>query len=340
MTQAFSSELLIVNLIPQRVPEAEPDTLAIQSRGAEFSAENQSLLVVPGEPSEMLVKLENLGTRPLEMSLELTGDFPLDWCRIGGTEGNILSPGERREAVLYFQIPAAFFESPSAVGVSQVLKLDYGGRLAVYGSQPGTVPKLLEVASFNLYVRPLTRYLEFLPQIYREIDFLGRFLQIFEATLEPDIQILSNLWAYLDPLTAPKGMLEFLAYWMGWEILPYLSLEQQRNLIRNALEIYRWRGTRRGLRFYLHLATDLPLDDHQPNEEDKHIGFSEFFSRGLVLGETRLEFDAVLGGVRPFHFTVCLRPDPDRFVDEQLVRTIIEQEKPAFCTYDLLIASG
>lgn len=339
MTQAFSSELLIVDLIPLRLPEADPDTLPIESRGAEFASENQSLLLIPGEPSEMLVKLENLGTRPLELSLELTGDFPLDWCRIGGIEGNILSPGERLEAVLYFQISATFFESPSTLSVGQVLKLDYGGRLAVCGSQPGTVPQLLEVVSFNLYIRPLTRYLEFLPQIYREIDFLGRFLQIFEATFEPDVQILANLWAYLDPLTAPQGMLEFLAYWMGWQILPYLTLEQQRSLIRNALEIYRWRGTRQGLRLYLHLATHLPLDEHQPHEDDKHIGIYEFFSRGLVLGETHLGFDAVMGGVRPFHFTVCLRPEPNNFVDEQLVRTIIEQEKPAFCTYDLLISS-
>lgn len=340
MTQAFSREVLIVDLIPQRLPDATPETLPLQSRQADFAAENQSLAIVPGEPSEMLVKLENLGTRPLELSLELTGDFPQDWCRIGGTEGNVVSPGERLEAVLYFQIPINFFESPSALQANQVLKLDYGGRLAVYGSQPETSPQLLDVARFNLYVRPLTRYLEFLPQIYREIDFLGRFLQIFEATFEPDVQILANLWAYLDPLTAPHGMLEFLAYWMGWHILPYLSLEQQRNLIRNALEIYRWRGTRQGLRLYLHLATQLPLDEDQPNEDLKHIGIYEFFSRGLVLGETQLGFDAVFGGVRPFHFTVCLRPDPDFVVDEELVRTIIEQEKPAFCTYDLLIIMG
>lgn len=340
MTQAFSRELLTVDLIPLRLPEADPDTRPIQSRAAEFTAENQSLLIVPGEPSEMRVKLENLGTGPLEFSLELTGDFPLDWCRIEGVEGNVLEPGARQEGVLSFQITTSFFESPAALYAGQVLKLDYGGRLAVYGSHPGTMPRLLEVASFNIYVRPLTRYLDFLPQIYREIDFLGRFLQIFEATLEPDVQILTNLWAYLDPLTAPKGMLEFLAYWMGWQILPYLSLEQQRKLIRNALEIYRWRGTRRGLRLYLHLATHLPLDEHQPNEDDKHIGIYEFFSDGFLLGETHLGFDAVLGGVRPFHFTVCLRADPDHFVDENLARRIIEQEKPAFCTYDLFIASA
>jgi phage tail-like protein len=224
--------------------------------------------------------------------------------------------------------------------VGQVLKLDYQSRLAVYGAAPGTGSQLLEIATFNLYVRPISRYQQFLPNFYREIDFVGRFLQIFEATLEPDVQILSNLWAYLDPLTAPIGMLEFLAHWVGWKNQPYLTLEQQRNLIRNAIEIYRWRGTRRGLRLYLYLATRLPLDDHIMNEDEKHIGIYEFFNSGFVLDKTRLGYDAILGGVRPFHFTVRLRPEPDRPIEEALVRTIIEQEKPAFCSYELIIETG
>ncbi len=69
MTQVFSSQTLIVDLIPLRLPEADPDTLSIQSVRADVAIENQSLLLVPGEPSEMLVKLENLGTRPLELTL-------------------------------------------------------------------------------------------------------------------------------------------------------------------------------------------------------------------------------------------------------------------------------
>jgi len=46
----------------------------------------------------------------------------------------------------------------------------------------------------------------------------------------------------------------------------------------------------------------------------------------------------MLGSGRPFHFTVRLRPEPGKQIDERLVRDIIEREKPAFCTYDLLIS--
>jgi len=345
MTQTNTRELLILKLIPMRSPEADLNTLPIQATAENIDVENPSLLLVPGEASELVVNLENLGTYTLDFTLEITGDFPQDWYTIipeleAENSAFLLTAGETMEAIIHFQIPADFFENPFALGIGQVLKLDYQSRLAVYGSPPGTGSQLLEMASFNLYVRPVSRYQQFLPAFYREIDFVGRFLQIFEATLEPDVQILSNLWAYLDPLTSPTGMLEFLAHWVGWQIQPYLSLEQQRNLIRNAIEIYRWRGTCRGLRLYLHLATDLPLDDYVMNEDEKHIGIYEFFNSGFVLGETRLGYDAILGGVRPFHFTIRLRPEPDHPIQEALVRTIIEQEKPAFCSYELMIETS
>ena len=57
----------------------------------------------------------------------------------------------------------------------------------------------------------------------------------------------------------------------------------------------------------------------------------------MVLGNSRIGEDAVLGGGNPYHFVVRLRSDRDRAIDEQLVRRILDSEKPAFCTYELII---
>jgi len=138
-------------------------------------------------------------------------------------------------------------------------------------------------------------------------------------------------------LTAPEALLPFLAHWVAWPIDRRWDVKQQRRLIRNAVELYRWHGTRRGLRFYLHLYTELPLDEDLP-EDEKHISIEEIFTRGFVMGETLIGTDSMLGGGRPFHFIVRLRPEPDKRIDEGLVRGIIDREKPAFCTYDLLIS--
>jgi Phage tail protein (Tail_P2_I) len=131
-------------------------------------------------------------------------------------------------------------------------------------------------------------------------------------------------------------LLPFLAYWVGWEFDYSWELPQQRRLIRRAVELYRWRGTRKGLRLYLHLYTGLPLDEDISNENDKHISITEPFGHGFILNDAELG-NAVLGGGRAYHFIVRLRPDSPNTIHEALIRRIIEQEKPAFCTYELSI---
>lgn len=338
MTQARSGQSLRLQLIPMQLSEAVPmpGLARTGSVATDTSTTGCQMILHAGEPSEMVVQLENLGTRPLELNLQVEGNFPAEWCRIG-MEGRELLPGQRMEAVLYFQTPANFFEEQMAVAQGESLVLDYQSRIYVYYAQPNTANRFVESAAFNLYVRPHSLYLNFLPGLYSEVDFIGRFLKIFEQAFEPAVQTLDVLWAYLDPLSAPKAMLPFLAHWVAWPIDPRWTHQKQRRLIRQALEIYRWRGTRRGLRLYLHLYTDLPLDDDIAQEADKHIAIEEVFGDGFVLSGTSLGEDSIIGGGRPYHFIVRLRPDPGVEVDERLVRYIIDQEKPAFCTYDLHI---
>lgn len=340
MTQTRPGQSFSLQLTPMQVAGALSGTGTETALGAASGAIDAppelSLLLYPGEPSEMVVQIKNLERDRLELSLQVEGDFPSDWCRIG-TEGSEILAGRQMDAVLYFQIAADFFEQYGAQGEDPTLKLDYQGRLVVYSIEPDTGRRQVEFASFRLHLRPRSLYAKFLPAIYQELDFVGRFLKIFEQAFEPAVNSLDTLWAYLDPTTAPQGLLPFLAHWVGWTPQSYLPLNRQRDLIRNAMQIYRWRGTRRGLRFYLHLATSLPLDDDCLCEEDRHISISESFHRGFIVGEARMGEDATLGGGRPYHFNVQIYVDDLVRVNEQLVRSVIEQEKPAFCTYDLKI---
>ena len=347
MTQARSGQSLYLRLTPMQFSEATPTPSGefTGTMATDTVTTGCNVLLRPGEPSEMLVQLENLGRRTLQLDLQVEGDFPSQWCQIG-MEGRELLPGQRMEAVLYFHASADFFEDNQLQDESLIL--DYHSRLIAYyttedvaGDEASlTNRRVCESAGFNLYVRPRSLYLNFLPALYREVDFIGRFLKIFEQAFEPTVESLDVLWAYLDPLTAPQAMLPFLAHWVAWPMDPRWSIQKQRRLIRQAMEIYRWRGTRRGLRLYLHLYTDLPLDEDIPQELDKHIGIEEVFGDGFVLSTTRMGEDSIIGGGRPFHFIVTLRPDAGFQVDESLVRYIIDQEKPAFCTYELYIERG
>ncbi|WP_103125434.1 phage tail protein [Nostoc cycadae] len=347
----MTNQILHLQLTSMQLPDGV-QSLAVSTSAADFShsALNTQhsalstqhsiragcdLVVHPPEPSEIVLQLENLGSRILRLNVRLEGNFPAEWCRIG-MEGYELAPRSRMDVVLYFQLPADFFENP-ALATGQSLVLDYHSRIHVNYTEEGTGRQLVETAGLNLYVRPRSLYQKFVPALYREVDFIGRFLKIFEQAFEPAVQTLDVLWAYLDPMTAPQTLLPFLAHWVAWPIDRRWTIERQRYLIRSAVELYRWRGTRRGLRLYIHLYTDLPLDEHITREVDKHICIEEIRGEGFVLGNTRLGEDAMIGGGRPYHFIVRLRPQRPNQVDEQLVRHIIEQEKPAFCTYELYV---
>ena len=117
---------------------------------------------------------------------------------------------------------------------------------------------------------------------------------------------------------------------------PAWKLKVQRRLIRNAVELYQWRGSRRGLRFALHLCTELPNDE-------RHIQIIDANDTEFTIGQIRLGQEPTLGGGRAFHFSVklyCPQNKDYEAIDEHLVRSVIEQEKPAFCTYDLNIING
>ncbi len=344
MTRQADRRTLRLQLIPISVSDMPPvgvGTTALATWGALADTASDSLpglCVCPDEVGELLVRLEHQGDYPLYYRLHVNGTMPRAWFSCH-TEGNELVRDRTVEAVVRFRPPADFFENHLVLQPNQVLSMDYHGEVQVYGSSdPDQPERLLAASPFRLFLRPRSLYPQFLPAIYREVDFIGRLLKIFEETFEPTVNTLQSLWAYLDPLTAPEALLPFLAHWVGWQNEATWTLEQQRTLIRRALEIYRWRGTRRGLALYLHLYTGLPLPNPQEPLHTQQIQIYAASRRGFVLGATELGGpSAVLGAGQPFHFGVTLRPYPHQTVDEALVRSIIDQEKPTVASYDLHI---
>jgi phage tail-like protein len=250
-----------VTLTPMQLPpaagSADSGTLAAT---VDAGPERCQLRLSPGEPSELVVQVRNDRDQPLTVAMQVRGDFPSHWSRVG-QEGNSLPPGRQMDGVVQFAIPPDHFER-HPLGPGQVLQINYSGQVVLEGrSEDGGSLQWQTTAPFTLVVRPHSLYPRFLPSLYREVDFMGRLLAVFEQTFEPAVQAMDTLWAHLDPLTAPQQLLPFLAHWVGWQALPQWPLADQRRLIRRAMEIYRYRGTRKGLSLYLHLYTGLPLPD-------------------------------------------------------------------------------
>jgi len=332
MTQAITPTLLSAqfsSMVPPETIDSAPT--ALRGSSQEQIAQH-ALLLLPGEPSQILVRLENPSDRPLLWQLNASGDYPANWCRWQQAEPQEIAPRQTLEFTLSFKLPDEFFEQQTAVIPNRPrLKLDYQTEL-VLNQINGSNSYSVAYQVFTLHARPRTFYLDFLPAFYQEFDFFRRALSIFEQTFDPYVQTLDSLWANLDPLTAPETLLPFLAHWVGWRLETDWELDTQRQLIRNAIELYRWHGTRHGLRFYLHLYTGLPLDE-------QHIRVEEIFTGGFTFGDCQIGQDSMMGGGRPYHFVVQLySEDTDTPIDEALVRKVIEREKPPFCTYDLNIS--
>lgn len=329
MTQTTSHPSLAISLTCMQPPEAvASNALSLKGSKTDETFSN-NLLLRPGERGEMFITLENLGSKSIRWKLEIEGNFPAYWCQWHQQDFEEIAPHEKLEKSIYFLVPDNFFENQLALMQKAQLQINYQTSIYVYLEGSGS-RQLAEYRVFDLFVRPLCSYLDFVPALYREVDFVGRYLSIIEQAFDPAVQTIDTLWAYLDPITAPEALLPFLAHWVAWEIDTRWGIDVQRRLIRNAIALYRWHGTRYGLRFYLHLYTGLPLEQ---------IDIKEIFERGFVFGSTSIGFDSMLGGGRPYHFIVEMQLSSSEEIDEISVREIIERQKPAFCTYELDIVN-
>jgi phage tail-like protein len=169
-----------------------------------------------------------------------------------------------------------------------------------------------------------SRLLEYLPATYRDDALMGRFLLIFEGIITPIENMVDSMAWYFDPRLTPEDMLPWLASWLDLALDPSWPEERRRELVSNAAELYRWRGTKRGLTEYLRIYTGTPpvIVEYIP---------------GMILDEkTQLGVNTVLGSSGAgHHFTVII--ESNERIDVKTVRSIIESQKPAHTVYTLEI---
>jgi phage tail-like protein len=178
----------------------------------------------------------------------------------------------------------------------------------------------------------LSSYLDYLPAIFRQDDFAGRFLLAFERVLsglhppdpddplpqQPGLETLvEGLHRYFDPApTAPEQgrtpaeFLPWLAGWVGLSLRQDWSEDEKRRFLSQIVTLYRWRGTKRGLQRMLETYTQEPVEIYE-FETPAH-----YFQVEITLSER----------------------DPRLLRrKEKIARAIVDQEKPAHTFYALTV---
>ncbi|GAG41139.1 unnamed protein product, partial [marine sediment metagenome] len=131
---------------------------------------------------------------------------------------------------------------------------------------------------------------------------------------------------YFDPLMTPEPLLPWLASWLDLTLDQTWPIERRRELVKSAAELYRWRGTKRGLTEYLRIYTGSVPE------------ISEYIPGMRLDDETKLGINTQLGSSgEGHHFTVTLELDENREINTSTVKAIIESQKPAHTVYTLQI---
>lgn len=101
--------------------------------------------------------------------------------------------------------------------------------------------------------RDKSSWLQYLPAIYSDDEFLGRFLLIFESLMAPVIWTIDSLDLYFSPETAPAEWLRWMGSWFDVLIVADLPEERQREIVRQIGWLFMRRGTKAGLERLLEL---------------------------------------------------------------------------------------
>ncbi|PJF40824.1 MAG: phage tail protein I [Chloroflexi bacterium] len=190
-------------------------------------------------------------------------------------------------------------------------------------------------------------YLEYLPAIFQQsieeegAAFVGRFLLAFERILtgfdvatedgiEPGIERkLDHIHTYFDPATTPSDFLPWLAGWVAFTLREDWSEDEKRRLISRIVPLYRKRGTKAGLKELLEIYAET------------EVQINEFRDPMQVASHSTIGEDTILGAAPAHHFQVIMTLVNPDYVDftrkEQIARAIIDREKPAHTTYDLIV---
>jgi phage tail-like protein len=125
----------------------------------------------------------------------------------------------------------------------------------------------------------VSSYLDYLPAMFRQETFLGRFLLAFEQVLtglgnvdkpgleevlggivdpESGEEKLPGIHHYFDPGKTPVEFLEWLSDWVALSLRADLNDDQRRDFIAKAVPLYRLRGTKPGLVEMIRIYTALP----------------------------------------------------------------------------------
>jgi len=155
---------------------------------------------------------------------------------------------------------------------------------------------------------------DYLPLVYRN-DTLENFLYGFQLLMFKQIAVIDNIDELFTPEKTPEAFVQWLASWFNISFSTKIKLKNRRRIIYKLTELYNAKGTKEYLIEMVQLLTDIIIT--------------------IKEREVLNSFDTTNSN---FSFIVRIEKEPpyqdslERNMMHQIVKNIIENEKPIFTT--------
>lgn len=253
---------------------------------------------------------------------------------------SLVLPGGEMDAVALLEEESLSFEEKlermecfvkkRVSGFSDLLLFEVRGRylwIAVEIYAQGSPPPKL--GGFQIYF-PRQSWMRYLPEVYQASDrdqFLERYLAVFQTLYETMNDRIRGIPGLLDVDRTQGEYLVWLAGWLDIAGSQMWNTSQLRQLLRQAVELYRMRGTREGIRRMIRLYTGGEariVEHHQLDPYRRDENSRQALTR--LYGSSADQISIVMEKTYV----------PDQETYHALLR-VIEEMKPAQIEVDLVI---
>lgn len=178
-------------------------------------------------------------------------------------------------------------------------------------------------------------YLQYLPALYEQDDFMGRFLMLFESFWGPLEAQLAQVHHLFDPRLAPATLLPWLASWYDLELPTGWSEVQKRAIVAQVLRLYRRQGACAGLQEYIEYFSGGKVTITEYAASSFRIGRDAQLGSGLAFGSANRPHTFAVHITAPRITSRCEGSLSERERNTrlaqltELIAALIDAEKPA-----------
>lgn len=177
---------------------------------------------------------------------------------------------------------------------------------------------------------PRKSWISYLPEVYQSADkgmFLERFLAVFQTMYEELNQEIKEMIYLMDLDGTNKDFLEWMAKWLDIAECYMWSEEQLRTLLKNAVRLYKIRGTRKAVSEFVRIYC---------GGEEPYI-VENFQVRNFEDKDNKVKLERLYED-NAYKFYVIIKEEYAPSVREfQTLRKIIEEVKPAYMELELVV---